>query len=56
MRAIIEVLRSIGLWLATGGVGLRPLILTLPRPDTDLVPERRRERRAASPERRAVGL
>jgi len=33
MRAIIEVLCSIGLWLATGGVRVRPLIITLPRPD-----------------------
>lgn len=55
MRAIIEVLRSIGLWLATGGVRVRPLIITLPlRPDTDAIPERRLERRAGSPDRRAT--
>ncbi len=55
MRAILEVLRSIGLWLATGGVGVRPLILTPPRPDIPLS-ERRRERPGASQERRAAGL
>ena len=55
MRAIIEVLRSIGLWLATGGVGTRPFVITLPRADADLTPERRMRRRAVSPDRRVAG-
>ena len=54
MRAIIEVLRSIGLWLATGGVGTRPFVITLPRADADLTPERRVERRAVSSDRRVA--
>ncbi len=54
MRAIIEVLHSIGLWLATGGVRIRPLIITLPPPDAEFVPERRMERRPVACERRAA--
>ena len=54
MRAIIEVLRSIGLWLATGGVGVRPFVITLPRGDVDLLPERRMKRRAVRPDRRVA--
>ena len=54
MRAIIEVLHSIGLWLVTGGVRIRPLIITLPPPDAEFVPERRMERRPVARERRAA--
>lgn len=54
MRAIIEVLRSIGLWLATGGVRIRPLIITLPPPDAEFVPERRLEQRSVARDRRAA--
>ncbi len=56
MRAIIEVLRSIGIWLATGGLGVRPLIITLPRPDTHVAPERGPEPRAPRAERRTAGV
>lgn len=52
MRAIIDVLRAVGLWLATGGVGVRRFIVTLPQPDADVGPERRVTRRAVRRDRR----
>ena len=45
MRTIIEVLHSIALWLATGGVGMKPFVIELPRPK-NAVPESGPERRA----------
>jgi hypothetical protein len=54
MRLTIEVLRSIGLWLATGGVRIRPLFITLPPRDAEFVAERRLERRPVARERRAA--
>lgn len=52
MRAIIDVLRAVGLWLATGGVGVRRFIVTLPQPDADVGPERRVTRRTVRRDRR----
>lgn len=54
MRAIIDVLRAIGLWLATGGVGVRRFVVTLPPPDADVTPERRVARGTVRPERRVA--
>jgi hypothetical protein len=34
MRAFIEVLRSIALWFATGGVGMKPLMVQVMLPET----------------------
>ncbi len=45
MRAIIEVLQSVALWLATGGVGIKPFIIQ-PTPPRNAAPERGEERRA----------
>lgn len=45
MRAIIEVLHSVALWLATGGVGMKPFIIQLTPPD-EAVPKHGPERRA----------
>ena len=50
MRAVIEVLRSVALWLATGGVGMKPFIVQVMPPDDSLA-ERTREE---LPERRAT--
>ncbi len=55
MRAIIEGLRSIGLWLLTGGVRLRPTVIVLPPVDANDASERRLDQRAMRPERRAAG-
>ncbi len=55
MRAIIEVLRSIGLWLLTGGVRLRPIMIVLPPMDVNDASERRFEERTMLPERRVAG-
>ena len=33
MRAFIEVLRSIALWLVTGGVGMKPFIVQVMPPE-----------------------
>lgn len=52
MRAIIDVLRAIGVWLATGGVGVQRFVITLPPPDEGVAPERRVRRRAVRRERR----
>lgn len=54
MRAIIDVLRGIGLWLATGGVGVRRFVVTLPPPDADVAPERPVARGTVRPERRVA--
>ena len=52
---ILRVLiAALGLWLATGGMGVRPFVITLPRPDADLPLERRAERRAVTPDRRVA--
>lgn len=49
MRAFIEVLRSIALWLATGGVGFKPLVIQLLPPDShDRASERRGNSRDAA--------
>ncbi len=45
MRAFIEVLRSIALWLATGGVGMKPFIVQVMPPASAA---REFERRATS--------
>ncbi len=45
MRAFIEVLRSIALWLATGGVGMKPFIVQVMPPERA---DRDSERRATS--------
>ena len=52
MRAIIDVLRTIGLWLATGGVCVQRFVVTLSPPDAGVAPERRVRCRAVRRERR----
>ncbi len=54
MRAIIDVLRAVGLWFATGGVGVRRFVVTLPPLDADVTPERRVTRRVVRPDRRVA--
>lgn len=54
MRAIIDVVVAVGLWLATGGIGVRGFVVTLPPADTAVTPERRISRRAVRPDRRVA--
>jgi hypothetical protein len=54
MRAIIDVVVAVGLWLATGGIGVRRFVVTLPPADTAVTPERRISRRAVRPDRRVA--
>jgi hypothetical protein len=47
MTAFIEVLRSIALWLATGGVGMKPFIVQVMPPDATALERRAQPRDAA---------
>ncbi len=47
MRAVIKVLRSVALWLATGGVGMKPFIVRVMPPEDSVAEPTRPERRAA---------
>ncbi len=49
MRSVIEVLRSVALWLATGGVGMKPFIVQLMPPDESVDVQPQRPERRATP-------